>query len=719
MDKDIFKRDISKYLRSLSPVDEYLLQATKYVSIKYGYDEATARNYVMEKLKSTNIENPEIVFNHKTASGDLVRRSIPTIQYLKDVVKYNELMAPSWTSYCHPTKMESIHAKFLAVNVAKRSKAKKEAFRLEQIGDMDNYSYYNNLQKKKKISNNSLSGAYASPSTILYNPSSHSTLTSMTRCIATIGNGITESVVAGNRLFLEPEDVINYITSILTNVDMSMVSKTCVKYNLYLPNVDDVFRILNRSSSRYWKSDEYDNMIRGYLSKLTPYELAAVIYVNGLWDMATFNPNLIRNLIDSIKDSKTGLSMDLKYVTDNVEGVEILSRIINADYIRGMSINYKDKIDDAILDRLISTAYNIYNNFLAYKDIFRTFFTTDILPINMAYIKSMLRDCIVLSDTDSTCGAYDKWVRWYNNGNLVFNQDSIVVAAIIMTINTQVMDHNIKILSRNMNVPPKNLELLKMKNEFFWSTFTTANASKHYFAETCIQEGNVYTKPKLELKGAHFIASNANQDIVKEIHGMIVEYNTKLRNNEKIRLMDYVERMGNLEQKIEQSLLNSEINMYGRLQIKHHSGYKGEPHRTNYFNHMVWNEVFGNKYGKVDEPPYFTFKIPTTINTNKQMLAFIETIEDRDIADSLLNMIKKYSKDKISIYYIPYSIMITKGIPYEIKPIIDTYSVINSTLKSGYMFLEAIGYYLPPDRLIYKSLVKEPKEVKDDIWMMG
>ena len=56
----------------------------------------------------------------------------------------------------------------------------------------------------------------------------------------------------------------------------------------------------------------------------------------------------------------------------------------------------------------------------------------------------MLRDSIVLSDTDSTCGSYDKWVNWYY-GEDVFHAESIGIAGAIMTINNQIMDHFIKV----------------------------------------------------------------------------------------------------------------------------------------------------------------------------------------------------------------------------------------------------------------------------------
>lgn len=162
--------------------------------------------------------------------------------------------------------------------------------------------------------------------------------------------------------------------------------------------------------------------------------------------------------------------------------------------------------------------------------------------------------------------------------------------------------------------------------------------------------------------------------------------------------------MANLEKEIINSLLSSKIDMYGRLQIKHYSGYKNEPHRSHYFHHMIWNNVFGEKYGMVAEPPYYAFKIPTIVDSKKKMNEFLDSIEDKKIANSLRDMVVKYGKEQIAIYYIPHSIMITKGIPDEIKPIIDTYNVISDTLKSGYMFLESIGYYLPPNRLIHTEL---------------
>ncbi len=87
-------------------------------------------------------------------------------------------------------------------------------------------------------------------------------------------------------------------------------------------------------------------------------ELCAILYVNDMYHLRMYNDEFMRKLLTDMKESKSGLTTDVRYLTKSAEGIEILSKIINGDLIKGMDVNYNE-CDSKILDTLASTAKNI------------------------------------------------------------------------------------------------------------------------------------------------------------------------------------------------------------------------------------------------------------------------------------------------------------------------------------------------------------------------
>lgn len=699
IDHFIFKRKPNEYNINLQPVNEYFKQATVYVSKEFNVSLEEAGALVKQTLKNSKITNPTVKFRHREECGDRVIKEDKLTNYIKEILDNGEVLVPSFTSYAHPSKERSLHADFLAINIAKRKQDKANQFKYTQLGDKQKALHYKTMQNVRKIFNNSLSGAYASASTVLYNPSAHYTLTSITRSVASVGNGVTESIVAGNKHFREPEVVMNYITSIIARFHKNGVEHVIDKYKLYTPTAEEVFDTMLYSFQYYWRDEEYEKKILEYLRKLSPIELAAVCYTNDLWHLRKFNPDFIKTLIYEMAKKCDGVTCDPVYLNNAPEGIDILAKIICAEDIKGKNIIYKELEGDPIMWKLASTAKNIIDVLKSYKTFFRVFFITEVMPPDIAYIKDMLRDSIVLSDTDSTCGSYDKWVEWYY-GNIKFSNEAVALSAVVMTINTQVMDHYLKVFARNMNVAEHLTELIKMKNEYFWTIFTTANVSKHYFANTAIQEGNVFKNPELELKGVHLIASPAEQSIVKRIHGYILEINNKIVNNEKISLKHYLTCIADLEREIINKIKDGDINIFKLDRINEPSSYKLEKERTPYINHIMWESVFAPKYGTPGDPMYLVIKVPTTLNSKKDMNNFLDNIKDVEIRDSFREFLTKYNKDNIATYRPPLNIVASSGIPEEFLSVIDYKRIVEDNLGSAYILLESLGFYRGKNTLI-------------------
>jgi len=509
VDMYVFKKPTPEYLVHMNPKKEYARQAITFISKMKGIDRATAALKLKEALKNYDLKDPIVRFNHRNEKGDVSVDETTLLEYIQSAQDNKEVIVPSFTTYVHPTIKKSLHAEFINVNIKARKEDKKLMFYYTQTGDAEKAAYYDNMQATRKIFNNSLSGAYASKSTILYNPSAHYTLTSTTRCVASIGNAVTESIVSGNKIFNTPEAVINYITAVLTNTDFVELERVFNKYNIQTPDVDGVMQMVVRSTEYFWNIPDKLEYIRSYLEKLTPLELGAVMYTNDLYHFRQYNPELTIKFLEEISLTRKGYTTpetELNDINNVQEGIQSHIHNICSDLIKGMAVDYEKMVGTETMDILASSAKYIAETLTSYKDLIRILFVTDTAPVNIAYIKELMRRCIVLSDTDSTCATYDEWVDWYyTKSNTVTNP--IAIASSVMTIATQVMDHYIKILSGSMNIDVSRFESLKMKNEFMWNTFVTMNASKHYFADVAVKEGNVFEKPKLELKGVHLIAS--------------------------------------------------------------------------------------------------------------------------------------------------------------------------------------------------------------------
>ena len=704
IDMYVFKKPTPEYLVHMNPKQEYAKQAITFISKMKGVDRKTAAGMIKETMKKFQPKDPIVRFNHRAENGDMSVDETPLMDYIQTAQDNKEVIVPSFTTYIHPSVKKSLHAEFINVNIKARKEDKKLMFYYTQTGDAEKAAYYDNMQATRKIFNNSLSGAYASKSTILYNPSAHYTLTSTTRCVASIGNAVTESLVSGNKIFNTPEAVINYITCVLTNTDFEELDRVFKKYNIVTPDVDGVMRMIVRSTEYFWNIPAKIEYIRSYIEKLTPLELGAVMYTNDLYHFREYNPELTIKFLEEISLTRTGYTTpetELNDINNVQEGIQSHIHNICSDLIKGMAVDYTKMVGSDIMDTLASSAKYIAEVLTEYKDLIRILFVTETAPVNIAYIKELMRRCIVLSDTDSTCATYGEWVDWYyTKSNVVTNP--IAIASSVMTIATQVMDHYIKILSGSMNVDLERFESLKMKNEFMWNSFVTMNASKHYFADVAVKEGNVFEKPKLELKGVHLIASNVSQQYRDVGHGMINDIRATLREGKKLDIFGYVKLVADTEREIISKVKAADTSVLSIDKIKDQKAYKDadHPELTPFFHHLLWTDVFAPKYGPAPEPTYMILKVPTTLDTPARMKDYIDNLKDQELADRLRKAMVKYNKKNIGTFRPPLLLIEGKGLPEEIFECVDYKRIVKDNCGMMYAVLEAIGFYKHSDMLI-------------------
>ena len=521
--------------------------------------------------------------------------------------------------------------------------------------------------------------------------------------MASIGNITTESIVAGNKYFKNSDVTINYILTIVQRANKNIIERVIEKYKLHIPTSEECMEMILYSSRWYWQDLEKEEIIYKFIKTLQPYERAALMYVNDLWHFKMYNDEVARDLVSNMGTRRTGLSTDnLKDIKRAPEGIMNLVHLICTEDIKGMNVNYIKLEGTEILDALASTSKHICKTMDKYWLFFKAFFTTDILPTSTAFIKDMIRDSIVLSDTDSTCGSYDKWVQWYFGDN-EFHAEAIGIAGAVMTINTQVMDHFIKVFSANMNIDKKNFEILKMKNEFYWHIFVATNAGKHYYANTYVKEGSVYSSDKLERKGVHLIASSIMKDLQVLAKNMLEEILETVKTKKPISLHKWVNRVASIELQIIDTVKKGDTRIFKRNPIKEAKSYKQDPSQSPYQYHLWWNDYFGDKYGMAPKPPYTAVKIPLTLNNKTAMENWLESMTDLETKSKLTTWYNNRKAKDFKTLRLPIAIAESVGIPEEFKDIINLKRIITDNLQPMYMLLESLGFYKKPELCIYES----------------
>lgn len=703
---NIFILDDSEYTKSINPITNYIEQTSFYYSKMRDVPIIEAKEIIREKIKS-NLKDPTVKHFHRKDNKDKEVARMSLLSYINYVDKSNKILAPTFTVYLHPSEEESYISAFAQENIKIRSLSKKQAQEAKVKGDMITYINKQNEQKNRKILNNSISGAFGQDGSILYNPTGHSTLTSVTRSVSSLANSNNEIFLSGNRYYDSVQTVLNNCIYIVSTVETKSIKSVIDKYKLHYPTTQEVIKVLKYSSDLYWRDDKaYEELIVPFIDKLLPEEKAAICYCGDFYTIRLFNQEFVKSFITQMCERKIS--------SVKVDGVDKLLFREDEDlmnYIhqiwftpmKGKGKNYSEIKDENLLQDLYATAQNVKSVLQKHKDFIRCFFITKILPCNHSKIKYQIRRVVVLSDTDSTCFATDEWVKWYFD-DFFISDKSIAVAATVAYICTQLIAHLLSILSANMNVHRKNLHTMSMKNEFMWLLHMPSEVSKHYCALTAMQEGVIYSKEELEVKGVHFINSAVPVFITKNFKEYITNLFKKIITEKRVHAGNILKTVINLEQLIEDEILkNSNVEFMKKTKIKDKSAYSQSEELSPYQRHTFWVSIFGGIYSDIPSPPYTVVKIPTTLVGKKQLLDWINSIENTEIKARLTNWQIRTQKKDLPTIYINEDYIKAYGIPKEIVPIIDVKRIILDLTTQFRLLLNSIGFMLTENRLVKDS----------------
>lgn len=705
MGDNIFIREESFYQRDINPIDQYIKQSAFYISkIKnIPIDEAinNVKQCIEDKRQScdseSGIRDPIVKYYERYNFEDKEIVNTPLSRYIKSISDENLIMAPSMTCYVHPELKSSLLSEFTDYNVKLRSIAKKKAEQYKVTGDIDKYRYYNNEQENKKLYNNALSGAFSSYGSIVRNPTAHSSLTSTTRTMTSIGNASNERLISGNRHYRDPEITLNNIVILAQTAQKDEIRQTLDKYRLKIPSVEETMSCIQYSTNLYWNDFRQMNKIKRFVETLTDEERASVVYTGDLYHIRQLNPEIIRDFITRLSQKvKDRLFDDPASIINKYDQmlVNYVHQICLSE-VKGIGKDYSN-ISKEQASVVAATCMNVQAVLEEYRGFIHTFFLTANMPCSVAYIKNCIRRTVVLSDTDSTMFSCDEWVIWYY-GELRFTDEAFAISGAVMYIATQCIAHNLAIYSANLNVERSKLFKASMKPEYVFGVFSLTSAGKHYYTYVMVKEGSVYKDIEMEIKGVYLKNSAAPKPIMTDVKNMMESILKTIRDGQKISLTKWVNHVVRIEKEIKRSVLSGEITYLGRMNIKSQDAYKVSPEQSNFRYHLFWNEVFGPKYGMAPEPTYTAVKFPTILSSKKALAIWLSNITDIDLKNRLIRYFERTKRSDLNTVYISQDLIEAYGVPEEVQSIIDIEGLVLQHMGAHRMVLESIGLFLKQD----------------------
>ncbi len=692
-----FTYQIDEYVRQKHLLEQYILQSATYVARLSGDPIDKCIDFIRTNMQPGGlapVKDPEVLFLQRTKNGDREQRTSTFSQYLQTVYDHNLIMAPTMTAYYNPKQKESLLGLYITDNLKKRKKFKHKMFDYKMIGDEANETYYNNLQNNAKIKNNSVSGAHASPSTILYNKSSHSTLTSVCRISTSYANANNECFLAGNRHYWCPQVVISSILAMLTNVPMEIPAKAILKYNLHLPTTEEVLDCITYSTDLYWKDPFALNKIRQLVDSLTDIEKAFFVYNGDLFHLAKHNEHFVKEFLGEMSYRvETSIDEPLKYIKQAGDDIINMVCLKCSKYMDGRKLDKIIETDPQTLGIIGHNAYLVLQVLEKYETLITGLWRNNLLPCSISSLPNIIRRAVVTSDTDSTIFTNQYWTQWYAKDGL-FSDQAYRIGYTTTYLTSQLVKHKLGLMSANIGAITEHIHKISMKNEYYFPVFSLTPVAKHYFAYRSAQEGNVLKELETETKGVHLRNSAAPPEVTVKLRKYMEYLMDGMMKTDGLTLKEVLKPVYEIEKSVIDDIQTGGFNYMRSVQIKDPKSYVAGEEAPNYKHYLFWERIFASKYGSTPPPPYGGVSVSLDLNNGTKLKRWLDNMEDQALANRIREWSLETGKRSIGTMVIPFSILEQRGMPKEIIDAMDIRKLMKTISNPYYLVLEALGLYM-------------------------
>lgn len=697
--------------RDINVLQHYVDDVASYIARTKGVDINHAKQVIKDAIKNRKVSfnDPIMEILRKDENRDRYPDTIRTSQFLVEVSKRKLIMAPTLTCYLPQSQMPSELGGFTHHEYKDRKRVKKEGQEAKSYGRIQESKDKNDIQNKKKELINSISGSFTIATTAIANRSGHSTLTSTCRTATAFANANTERLLAGHRYFESGEAVIENIVAVLSKIDQDRGREIIESYGLRLVSHAELLECLKYSYSNYWRSDYWDEKIAEFVQQLSELECTLYLYTGDLFHIKKFNESFIRDMIDEMHRYPEAVAISADDTTSEIRSLDdYLTMFVAgcmADKIGKLGIGNPKHVDKDYYGEIGGTILHLKEHFGKYQDLFTYFMYNDMLPANTAQFPKVIRKNVLGGDTDSTLFQVLNWTTWYHHGDYTVHRKTVVTSQYFIYLLCMLVKHSLSYTASIMGVEADNIPLLDMKNEYFFNVFIPSNRTKHYANLKGGCEGNNYPVPELEIKGVAYKNSKAEASVMDEFNDTYEELMNRISAGEKISYHELVDRIARVEARIFKSVMMGDADFLATRNIKVKEGYK-EPMSSDYVNHVLWEEVFADKYGKAPALPYEAVRISVKLPNPTAINIWISSFEDKEIARKMRAFLDKTKRKGIASILLPYDTIAQEGIPVELKLVANLRKLIYANTEPYYIMLESFGIYMH-NRYLSKMVLDE------------
>ena len=565
-------------------------------------------------------------------------------------------------------------------------KAKKECNKVAEV-------FHNNNQSTIKVLMNSIAGGMGSGFSSLSSVADFNSVTSIGRFFIMNSYAHAERFLESNFYFRNTEQVINFLMGCLRCGPASERIRTIMdKYNFIYPSFSMVKEFLENALKRYDFLADF-SPVEELLKTFNREQLCFVFYMSNMKHLVFTNDSWFRNWTKDLFDFDR-IEVDDNTVPDDIDKLDgdvaiILSTVCNEmlplnDKGNAISIYDCIKVNPELARKLAAYGKHLERMLKSFMDVFDLFMNHN---VNVSYVvehKNQYRDAVVVSDTDSIIFTTKSWLQWYK-GNTVMDSKAYQINSLIVywlsKANANILFH----VSEAFGALGKDLIGMAMKNEFMMPVDILTSLKKHYASILKIQEGVVFKTPRLDIKGVGLRGSNFSKGVLSYtewfIRSVIDDIYSKSTVIAEEKLIDVLR----FERMIKDSLRHLETEFLPMTAIKNKDEYANADSSV-FFNYQLWEEVFSDKYGKIQIPTK-CYIVPLIKLNHPKYLEWLKT-KDIKIYQKLNAFIAKYPDKDLNRIPINPSF---NTIPEELKPAIDYNKLVSANSRPLYLIMSSLG----------------------------
>ena len=676
-----------------------------YLHLKHGGDRAAIEAKV-EAIVRERIKVPEMEIEVSKGESSYVLEKTNLIKFAD---KYrSKVITPSGSVYDN-TKGPSIVIQFVRDKKAFRKSKKHAQLECNARGDLLGESINKYLQTSAKININAAPGAFGSIHNWLYDKGNYNAITSVSRSLISYAYTTAEELLGGNFAFYSKREVTNHL--LLMNKyapSSSEVDDIINKYGLMYPSKDDVYTFIHHNMRKYSACRDIE-WLDALLSKLPSHVLAFTYYYNNLVNIFKSNEHYSRGILTRIFDKTTlrpeefeGSEAEFKKLDGDLA---IFTAIVMREEIKVKHFNMLPDEQPDVAKLFVAMAAQIQHYINAINEVMNVFVYTDVPFQSVTNKRTMVRESVPISDTDSVIFTTKDWVEWYVGDVFSFdNPSSYNVSAFMVYQLTMVNAHSLYKYSRVHGARPENRDIMAMKNEFAFPVMLVFGAKKTYASLMAMQEGVFFKEPRPDLKGVALRSS----DIPEEASNFIVNFISKtiLENvmNGRLDGEALIDIVCEQEMHIQSSIMNRDSTYMKVASVKLEADYKTDRAPAKVYA-VAWNEIFGKLHGEL-RPPTKVPVLPLIKLNKKRMAAYLEWVMKNH--NDIYPYMKRYvDKNNGLPGYIGIG---TNKIPEVLMPIANMRKIIYHCCKPLYLTMDLLNIRTGHDdkKLLFTDIYGTP-----------